>query len=209
MTEPATTPGDLDALPRDEDLLPRLRAGDEAAFETMVRAYGGRMLAVARRFLGNEEDARDVLQEAFLAAFRALDRFEGKSRLSTWLHRIVVNAALMRLRSRKRKPETSIEDLLPGFLENGYQADPSLPWPVNADEAVQRRELREVVREKIQELPENYRIVLLLRDIEDLDTGETARLLGISANAAKIRLHRARQALRTLLDPHVRGMIGP
>ena len=85
----------------------------EAAFEQVVRAYGGRLLAVARRIVGSEEDARDVVQDAFLNAFRSLDRFEGNAKLSTWLHRIVVNAALMKLRTRKRKPEQSIETLLP------------------------------------------------------------------------------------------------
>jgi RNA polymerase sigma-70 factor (ECF subfamily) len=185
-------------------LLVRLRAGEEAAFETMVRAFGGRLLAAARRLLGNEEDARDAVQEAFLSAFRALDRFEGEARLSTWLHRIVLNAALMRLRTRRRRPETSIEELLPRFLEDGHAADPAQEWKLPLD-AVARNETRELVRRSIERLPEPYRNVLLLRDVEELDTDETARLLGLSESAVKTRLHRARQALRGLLDPHLRG----
>ncbi len=94
----------------EDGLLERLRSGDDAAFEQLVREHGGRMLAVARRFLRQEEDARDAVQDAFLSAYRALEDFEGNARLSTWLHRIVVNAALMKLRTRRRKPERSIED---------------------------------------------------------------------------------------------------
>ena len=105
------------ATPVDDEatLIAQLRAGDEAAFEQVVRQYGGRLLAVARRIVGSEEDARDVVQDAFLNAFKSLDRFEGNAKLSTWLHRIAVNAALMKLRTRKRKPEQSIETLLPSL----------------------------------------------------------------------------------------------
>ena len=98
----------------------RLLAGEEGAYEELVRRYGGRMLAVARRFLPVEEDARDAVQDAFLSAFRSIDRFEGHAQLSTWLHRIVVNASLMKLRTRRRHPEQSIEELLPGYLEDGH-----------------------------------------------------------------------------------------
>ena len=182
----------------------RLRAGDDAAYEELVRTHGARMLAVARRLLRVEEDARDAVQDALISAFRAIDRFEGGSRLSTWLHRIVVNAALMKLRSRQRKPETSIEELLPRFLEDGHFAEPPAEWQQPADRALERQETREQVREAIERLPENYRTVLLLRDIEGLDTAESAAALGITPNAAKIRLHRARQALRELLDEYMR-----
>ena len=109
------------ATPVDDEsaLIAQLRAGDESAYEHVVRTYGGRLLAVTRRIVGSDEDARDIVQDAFLNAFKSLDRFEGNSKLSTWLHRIAVNAALMKLRTRKRKPEQSIETLLPTFLEIG------------------------------------------------------------------------------------------
>lgn len=100
----------------------RLRSGDEAAFEQLVRQHTGPMLAVARRLLRNEDAARDAVQEAFISAFRGLKTFREDSTLSTWLHRIVVNAALMRLRREKRRPETRIEDLLPRFTETGEHA---------------------------------------------------------------------------------------
>jgi len=185
-------------------LLERLRAGDEAAYEALVRTHGPRLLAVARRFLRSEEDARDAVQDAFLSAFRAVDDFQGGARLSTWLHRIVVNAALMKLRTRRRKPEQPIEELLPSFLEDGYMAAPASPWRSEEMDPVERRELSRLLSDAIEALPESYRNVLLLRDIEDLDTEETARAMGISPGAVKTRLHRARQALRGLLEPHLR-----
>lgn len=193
-----------DALPDETKLLAGLRAGEEEAYEALVRAYGGRMLAVARRFLRSEEDARDAVQEAFLNAFRSIDRFEGQARLSTWLHRIVVNAALMKLRTRRRKPERSIDELLPGFETDGHLLNPAEAWRKAPEEEVGRQELRGLVLEKIHELPAAHRNVLLLRDIEELDTEAAAATLGVSVGAVKTRLHRARQALRELLEPHLR-----
>jgi RNA polymerase sigma-70 factor (ECF subfamily) len=184
-------------------LLAQLRGGDEAAYEQMVRAESGRLLAVARRFLRNEEDARDALQQAFLSAFRALPQFNGQCRLSTWLHRIVANTALMKLRSRGRRPEESIEELLPRYQEDGHHVEQFSDWSMAADARMEQRETRERVRAAVDRLPDAYRVVLLLRDIEELDTIETARMLGLTPSAVKTRLHRARQALTKLLAPVV------
>lgn len=189
----------------EEELLAGLRAGEEAAFERLVRRHGPRLLAVARRLLGDEEDARDAVQEAFLAAFRGIDRFAGASQLSTWLHRVVVNAALVRLRRRRRRPEEPIEDLLPAFRPDGHQVDhPSVEWAAPVEQLLERTEVRDLVLRSIERLPETYRRVLILRDVEELPTAEAASLLGVSEGALKVRLHRARQALRGLLDPHLR-----
>ena len=184
----------------DDALVASLRDGDSIAFESMVREHGGRMLATARRMMPSEDDARDVVQEALLSAFRSIRSFEGTARLSTWLHRIVVNAALMKLRSRRRRREESIDDLLPRFAEDGHFAEPVAPWEAEADVQLEQHETRAAVRRAIARLPEPYRIVLVLRDIEELDTEETAAALGLRTNAVKTRLHRARQALRTLLE---------
>jgi RNA polymerase sigma-70 factor (ECF subfamily) len=181
------------------DLLTRLRSGGEQAFEELVRGEGPRLLAVARRILRDEEEARDAVQDAFLAAFRALDRFQGEARLSTWLHRIAVNAALMRLRSRKRRREDPIEPLLPRFHADGHLADVAPSWPADPLAALGRAELLARVRACIDRLPETYRVALVLRDIEGLDSAEAAETLGISNDALKMRLHRARQALRKLV----------
>ena len=109
----------LDAA--ETSLLIALRQGGEAAFETLVRTYGGRMLSVAKRFFTNIDDAQDAVQDAFLSAFKALPTFDGRSQLGTWLHRIVVNASLMKLRTLRRHPEQSIDHLLPQFLEDGHR----------------------------------------------------------------------------------------
>jgi RNA polymerase sigma-70 factor, ECF subfamily len=185
------------------NLLARLRAGDDGAYEELVRSYSPRLLAVARRIVGNDEEARDVIQDAFFNAFRSLKNFHGDARLSTWLHRIVVNSALMKLRTRKRKPEESIEPLLPAFLADGHYAEKFSSWGEQADAVLSRTETQDLVRQRIDELPESFRTVLVLRDIEGLDTEETARVLQTTPNAVKIRLHRARAALRTLLAPHI------
>ena len=176
-----------------------LQAGDDDAFEQLVRIFGGRMLTMARRYVGNEEDAKDVVQTAYLCAFRALNQFAGAAQLSTWLHRIVVNTALMKLRSRRRKPEESIEDLLPAFQEDGHHVEHFSEWCAPADQLMERKETRTTVRACIEQLPDNYRTVLMLRDIEELSTQEVAERLEMTPTAVKVRLHRARQALSTLL----------
>lgn len=194
----------MTASAHDAALIAGLQSGNSAAFGELLRDYGPRLLRVARRFLPNEEDARDALQDAMVAVYRSVGSFESSSALSTWLHRIVVNAALMKLRTRRRHPEEDIEQYLPQFAPDGHQREPSTPWSERADQVLEREELRASVREAIDKLPEPYRIVLLLRDIEEMSTAETAEILGVSTNVVKIRLHRARQALRTLLDPTMR-----
>jgi RNA polymerase sigma-70 factor (ECF subfamily) len=186
--------------PLDEGkLVAALKAGDDAAFETLVRTSSHRLLAVARRFARTEEDAQDIVQTAYLNAFRALEKFEGQSQLSTWLHRIVVNTALMKLRSQRTKPEESIEPLLPAFKTDGHHAERLRDWSVPADGLVQQAETRATVRACIAQLPEAYRSVLLLRDIEERSTRDVAEALELTPAAVKTRLHRARQALSTLL----------
>lgn len=192
------------SAPDEATLVAALKARDPDAFETLVRLHAPRLLAVGRRMLDNEEDARDAVQDTFVSAFRSIDRFQAQSKLSTWLHRIVVNMALMRLRTRRRKPEESLEPLLPIFTEDGHHAQEFSAWDEPADRLAEREETRRLVRQAIIELPEQYSEVLVLRDIQELDTNETARELGITPNAVKIRLHRARQALRTKLDEHLR-----
>ena len=200
MGHPSEPPSDAST---EAALLAALRAGSDAAYEELVRTTSPRLLAVARRIVG-EEDAHDTLQDALISAFRALDQFDGHARLSTWLHRIVVNTALMRLRSRKRRHEEPLEPLLPGFKDDGHQLREPVEWADGADVVLERDETRAFVRAQIARLPENYRTVLLLRDIEEMTTPEAADALGISENAVKIRLHRARQALRALLDERFR-----
>ena len=182
----------------DARLLQKVRAGDQRACEELVRTYGGRMLAVAKRFFSSEHDANDAVQDAFLSAFSSLDRFAGHSALGTWLHRIVVNGCLMKL--RQRKPEGGLDDLLPTFDSTGHHVSPPHTFDDEVVEHASRKETAALVRAAIDRLPESYRTVLLLRDIEELDTAETAKLLACTPGNVKTRLHRARQALRTLLE---------
>lgn len=181
------------------DLVRGLRCGDEAAYETLVRELGPRMLAVAGRFLPCPQDAADAVQEAFISAFQSIDSFGEEARLGTWMHRITVNSCLMLLRSRRSRPAVAIDELLPMFDAAGRHARPVV-GPDDTFACVSTAERRARVRECIHSLPEPHRSVLLLRDIEEFDTEETARLLGSTPGAVKTRLHRARQMLRSLLE---------
>lgn len=188
------------------EFLGALRRGDSRAFEDLVRTHGPRLLALSRKFLRCEQDCADAVQEAFISALGSIDRFAGDSALGTWLHRIMINVCLMKLRRQKREALTSIEPLLPTFKSDGHHTAGVAPWPDSADEgtfaAAVRSESRDVVRRCIDQLPDSYRTVVLLRDIEELSTEETARVLNCTTNNVKTRLHRARQALRTLLEPY-------
>lgn len=188
---------------REIQRLARLRAGDRDATEALVSEYSGRMLTVARRMLRSEEDAADAVQDAFLSAFASIHRFRANAQIYSWLHRIVVNACLMKLRSRKRREAVSVNTLLPEFDESGNHVQPVAPWPCQVSEHIEQAETQAMVRKCVDQLPDDHRTILILRDIEELDTDTTAATLGISRAAVKTRLHRARQALRTMLEPSV------
>ena len=188
--------------PRGEDheLVGQLKAGDERAFETMVHRYTNQMLAIAHRLLGSKHDAQDAVQQAFISVFKAIRGFNEEARLSTWLHKIVVNAALAQLRSRHRiVPDLLLEHLRTESDALDQQAGGSSWVSHGSEQAMAAQETREMVRTCIDQLPESYRSVLFLRDIRELDTAEVAERLAISPNAIKIRLHRARQILKNLV----------
>ena len=185
----------------ESDLVAGVRTGDERACEQLVRTYGGRMLGVAKRLLRCEQDAEDAVQEAFVSALRGIENFDGDSQLGTWLHRIGVNACLMKLRSKARRPEVGIDDLLPSFDRSGHHVGGVRPWGEGPVDSASSAEMKERIRACIDRLPESYRTVLMLRDIEEMDTAETAKVLSCSEANVKTRLHRARQALRKLLEP--------
>ncbi len=180
----------------------RLLAGEPAAAEELVTTEGGRLFQASRRILGNEEDALDCVQEAFAKAFQKISTFEGRSDISTWLYRILINESLIRLRQKRRSKIIDIDSLMPEFDIEGCRIEP--PWqPVkDPEQLAESGEIRRHVRAAIDILPEDARNVLLLRDIEELNTRETAEILEISEAAVKVRLHRARAALKKLLEPH-------
>jgi RNA polymerase sigma-70 factor (ECF subfamily) len=186
-------------------LVEALRRRDVGSFELLVRRYGARMLATGRRILRDAQLAEDCVQETFIKAFDKFDTFEGRSGLGTWLHSIMVNQALMKLRKDRAGRLEQIDDLMPQFDSDACRIE--APWSrlATPDELLERQQSRDLVRSQIEQLPENYRIVLQLRDIEEHDTATVAKILNLSEGAVKVRLHRARSALKALLEPLLRG----
>jgi len=180
-----------------------------AQAEQLVRENIEWMLRLAERLLRDRELAEDAVQEAFINAFRGLEDFEGRSSLKTWLHRITINAALAKLRQLKRVAEQALDEHLPEF--DRYHCRIESPWThlASTQEVMESERLRALVHTKIGELNDDYRIILQLRDIEGYDTSEVASLIGISQSNVRIRLHRARAALKKLLEPILRGEISP
>ncbi len=195
------TAGQVSADSGEAELLSRLRAGDSAAFETLVMEQGGRMLSVAHRFLSHEQDAADAVQDALLSAFKAIGSFKGEAKLGTWLHRILVNACLMRRRLQDRQSTETIDSFLPQFDSTGHHAERVPRFELSPSEVLVNKELRQHIRDCIDALPADYREILILRDIEEMDTESAAKILNVSLAVVKTRLHRARQALRALLIP--------
>jgi RNA polymerase sigma-70 factor (ECF subfamily) len=175
----------------------------EQRLEQTVRVHTPRLLAVARRLLGSADDAEDTVQEAFALALAALDGFEERSQLSTWLHRITVNVALTKLRARRRNLEQLSADPLPANQAEGAEPSSEEVSAFNTEELLERREDGELLLACIEQLPEQYRRVIVLRDVEELDTRSVAQMLGVTDGVVKVRLHRARQALRVRLMPQL------
>ena len=192
---------------RQDVSLARAEQDSETRAEQLVRDNIAWMLALSERMLRDRGLAEDAVQEAFMAAFRGLDNFEGRSTLKTWLHRITVNATLTKLRQLKRLAEKPIDEYLPEFDRHDCRIE--APWTnlTPLQDVLEDDDLRATVRETIDALPESYRIVIQLRDIEGYDTNEVAELLEISAANVKVRLHRARAAIKKLLEPVLRGEV--
>jgi RNA polymerase sigma-70 factor (ECF subfamily) len=186
----------------DETLAARAAAGEEPAFEELVSRYQSRVYRLACRLTGDDSDARDVLQETFLSAYRGLPAFRADSRFSTWLYRIATNAAFMHRRARARRPAESLEAFLPRFDADGRHCAPpaDLLAASRADEVLDRKILAEKARVGLGRLPDIYRDAFVLRDLEEMATSEVAQVLGIEAAAVRQRVHRARLMLRGYLS---------
>jgi RNA polymerase sigma-70 factor (ECF subfamily) len=191
----------------DEALVSPAAAGDEAAFEDLVRRHQERVYRLAWRLTGDEADAADVLQESFLQVFRHLGEFRGEARFTTWLFRVVTNAALMRRRARARRPADSLEAFLPRFDAAGRHAATPAQLQVTSqvEELLDRKTLAERARSGIARLPDAYRDAFVLRDLEELPTAEVASVLGIAPDAVRQRVHRARLLLRGYLNDLAEG----
>lgn len=182
----------------DKMLVERFRKGSVEAFEEIVNRYEAKLFNLAFRFTRNQEDAEEVLQDVFSTVFKKVDSFQGKSAFSSWMYRITVNAAFMKLRKRKQRPAISIEDLAPTvrqkFVDQGSDSTNQ------SDTITLHREMREVLQAAINKLPEQYRAVFVLRDVDGLSNQETGEILQLSIPAVKSRLHRSRLMLRRKLQ---------
>ena len=192
-------------------LIEASRSGDPGAQEALVRRYQDRVYGFAMRMCRNVEDAKDILQETFLGMIRALPDFRGESRFTTWLYRIASNACLKKHRRGVFDPEPerviSLDALMPRPDAEGRK--PEIPdWSADAERALLRGELAQQLEAAIDTLPRDYRIVLLLRDVEGFSAEETAEMLKLSVPAVKSRLHRARVAVRQQLSRYLTGEAG-
>jgi len=178
------------------DLLEALRHHEPAAAECLVGAYGERAYRLAARITRNEQDAEEVVQDAFYAVIRQIDTFRGESAFGSWLYRIVANAAYQKLRARRRRGEVRWDEVLPPFDEQSRHVAPIADWSPRVNDPSIQTELRMVLEAAIDELPPAYRIVLVLCDVEGRSIREIAELLDLSVSAVKTRIHRARLFVR-------------
>lgn len=179
-----------------------LLAGNRKEFEKLVRQESSRLFKVLLRYVRDEDEARSLVQETFLQAFEGLSTFRGDSKFTTWLYSIGINQARSRFRKEKRHnllSESEIDRLQPSFSLGRYTQTYE-PW--QPDEMASKSERQQLVHEAIAKLPENYRVVVELRDIEEFSTDETAEILSMTSGAVRVRLHRGRQVLRALLEPY-------
>ncbi|MFZ5439129.1 MAG: RNA polymerase sigma factor [Myxococcota bacterium] len=189
----------MTTLPDDSELLARAQAGDVSAFEGLVERHRSRVYGLALRMLNSQDDAAEVLQEAFLSAYRNLPNFRGDSQFGSWVYRIAANHALMRLRHRKvvSQVEAPLEE--PAFNDRGSLVDEVADFK-DAERDAMDGELRRAIEEATARLGDEYREVFVLKDLEGLSYEEISELVGASVPAIKSRLHRARLALRAAID---------
>ncbi len=184
-------------------LVERLRAGDPDALEALIAAQGSRVYRVARGITGDERDAEEVVQDVFLTVFQKISTFESRAAIGTWIYRLATNAALNKRRGKRRTMEIGLEDHLPAFEDDGHRSGARdyllADWSSLPDAELLSTERRALVARGLDALPDRYRAVVVLRDVEELSNEETATILGESVAAVKSCLHRARMALREQL----------
>jgi RNA polymerase sigma-70 factor (ECF subfamily) len=190
----------------ERDLIAASQAGSSAALDELVRTHQGRVYGFAMRMCRNVEDAKDILQDTFLGMIRSIREFREDSKFSTWLYRIAANACLKKRRRGVHDPapgqEFSLDDLMPRPDAEGRKPE-IRDWSEDAERALLRGELSERMEAAIDKLPKEYKIVLVLRDVEGLSAEETAQAVGLSVAAVKSRLHRARVFVRRELADYL------
>ena len=193
------------SAPRDEaQMIASILAGQTHLFHELVRPYERSVFAMAMSFLHNQADAEDAAQEAFLKAFRNLSAFRAEAKFSTWLISIALNEARSRIRGKRAAPTVSIDE----DPEEPGQFSPAMlrDWREIPSEALERQEVRLLLQDAIAALPDNYRTVFLLRDVDNLSTNDAAAVLNISVASLKVRLHRARMMLQKSLAPSLKQL---
>jgi len=191
------TSGSTEQVHPDVLLVEQAKGGDVGAFEKLVRQYDRQLFRIANHITQNREDAEDVVQDAFLKAYEKLDQFQGNSKFYTWLVRIAVNESLMRLRKRRTGKMVSIDEDVQ--TDEGSMPRDLADWSPDPESLYGQSEMGEILKKVIQGLPQGFRVVFVLRDVEGLSTEETAETLGLSVPAVKSRLLRARLQLRERL----------
>lgn len=195
---------------QDQDLIDRIRAGDYSAFEELVSRFERKVYALALKLTGNQADAEEIAQDVFLTIYQKLDSFRGESALSSWIYRVTANAAFMKLRDRRKRKATSYEeqatsaaaaddDAAPDVTATWPQAD----WSAQADEQLEQGELGDQLKDAIAQLPDKFKLIFLLKDVQGLSNEEIGDIVNMSVPAVKSRLHRARLFLRERLQKHL------
>lgn len=187
-------------------LVKAAQKGDVGAFEQLIKKYDRNVFRIAQHITQNREDAEDVVQDAFLKAYQKLDQFQGNSKFYTWIVRIAVNEALMKLRKRKSDKLVSMDEDVE--TDEGTITREFADWSPNPEQQYNQAELNDILSRTIQGLPASFRTVFVLRDVEGLSTEETAEMLGLSVPAVKSRLLRARLQLRERLSRHFKTKKG-
>ena len=183
----------------EEQLVKNLQAGKIDSFEQLANLYQKRIYSLSFNLTRNAMDSEDVTQEVLLTLFKKIHTFQGRSAFSSWVYRITLNATYMKLRSRKKEPNISIEDLLPSFNGSGFQKEKIQDWSENTESLLFDNETRAIIQKAVDLLPDKEKIVFLLRDVEGLSSEKVSVILDLTIPAIKSRLHRARLFLRKKL----------
>jgi RNA polymerase sigma-70 factor (ECF subfamily) len=208
-----TETAEMPEIESDLTLVERLRHGDATALEKLMARYTDRVYRLAHGITGNAADAEEVVQDVFLTVFRKIHTFEGRAALGSWIYRVATNAALIKRRGRRAVWEVPLDPSLPAFLPDGHRAgDPAFlkaDWSQTPEANLLSQETRELLHRAIADLPEQYRAIVVLRDVQGLSNEEVAEVVGESVACVKSRLHRARMALREQLSAHLRPPRSP
>lgn len=191
----------------DQDLLRRLKAGENSAYREVLGTYGSMLLGYAKRMVGSRDNAEEVVQEAIVSIFASIERFEGQCSIRSWLFRIVHHKAVDYLRKNSRfvkvtpREDETMEEM---FDHKGFWANPPNIWKHDLEERTNAKQMLAIVQEKMENLPHNYKEIILLREVYKLDTEELCNTLNITPVHARVMLHRARQALYREVEKHLK-----